>query len=109
MTSEQHSERTIEIDTATLRASFLRSIPRQFQAAAEKLELDLVLEAHLKQTSTPLGKLALAKELIPTLDRQKIITSLTEIDELRTLLSLSDTPSFSGVSDIRTILHKVEL
>jgi DNA mismatch repair protein MutS2 len=109
MTSDQHSERTIEVDTATLRASFLRSIPRQFQAAAEKLELDLVLEAHLKQTSTPLGKLALAKELIPTLDRQKIITSLTEIDELRVLIALGDMPSFSGVSDIRTILHKVEL
>ncbi len=97
------------IQTDQLRAQLLRDIPRQFRRAAQVLEFDEILVAHLRYAHSPLGRYALAKEMIPKSDREKIVTSFAEIDELRTLIGSGEIPSFDGINDIRNILHKVEI
>lgn len=97
------------IPTDQLRAQFLRDIPHQFRRAALVLEYDKILLEHLRFAHSPLGRLALAKELLPKGDREKIVTSFTEIDELRALIGSGEIPSYDGIKDIRAILHKVEI
>ncbi|HYM20289.1 MAG TPA: endonuclease MutS2 [Candidatus Kapabacteria bacterium] len=109
MMDDSRNERNETLELHELKSIFLRRIPKQFRLAAEKLELPLVLEAHLHHVSTALGRSALTDELVPSLDREKIIRSLAEIDELRKLFTAGESPSFSAVSDIRTTLHKVEI
>ncbi|MDP4230098.1 MAG: endonuclease MutS2 [Bacteroidota bacterium] len=97
------------IPNEQLLAQFLREIPRVFRRAALALEYDKILSEHLKYAHTPLGRSTLAKELIPKLDRDLINSSQSEIEELRTLLNSGEVPSFTGIVDIRTVLHKVEI
>ncbi len=106
---EQFLEESSGFEFEQVREQFLRSIPRQFHIAAEKLEFHIILESHLRFVSTPLGRAALLKELVPNLDRDKILLSYGEIDELRDLIAGGDTPSYSGIADIRNTLHKVEI
>src|SRR5579872_690275 len=92
-----------------LREQFLREIPHRFRRAAKVLEFDEILAAHLRFAHSPLGRSALIKELLPKSDREKILASFEEIDELRRLTGSGETPSFDGINDIRMILHKVEI
>ena len=92
-----------------LREQFLREIPHQFRRAAKVLEFDQILAAHLGYAHSPLGRSALVRELLPKTDRDKILASFQEIDELRTFLGSGETPNFDGINDIRMILHKVEI
>src|SRR3954470_11899924 len=89
-----------EIPTDQLRAQLLREIPRQFKRAAQVLQFDEILASHLKYAFSSLGRSALAKELIPKGDREKISTSFTEIDELRSLINSGEIPQFDGIHDI---------
>jgi DNA mismatch repair protein MutS2 len=92
-----------------LREQFLREIPYSFRRAAQVLEYDEILVSHLKFAHSPLGRSALVKELIPKSDKGNILSSFAEIDELRSQISSGEIPSFDGIHDIRTILHKVEI
>src|ERR1043166_8543403 len=97
------------IPTDQLRAQFLRDIPHQFRHAAQVLQYDEILVALLRYAQSALGRSALVKELIPKSDKAKIAASFEEIDELRMLISSGEVPSFDGINDIRTILHKIEI
>ena len=107
-TSTAESESSA-FSTDLLRAQFLRDIPYKFRRAARVLQYDEILAAHLRYVHSPLGRSALMRELIPTADREKIAASCAEIDELRLLIGAGEIPSFDGISDIRMILHKVEI
>ncbi len=107
MDEQQIDQSTRELEQ--VRDQFLRSIPRPFRIAAEKLEFHIILESHLRFISSPLGRGAIIKELVPSLDKAKIEQSYLEIDELRDLIAGGDTPSYSGIADIRNTLHKVEI
>jgi len=106
---DSYENHSFAIPTEQLRAQLLREIPRQFRRAAQVLEYDEILAAHLRFAYSALGRSALVKELIPTIKRESIAVSLSEIDEFRTLVGAGEVPSFDGINDIRTILHKVEI
>jgi DNA mismatch repair protein MutS2 len=95
--------------TQQLREQFLREVPHRFRRAAKTLEFDEILAAHLRYAHSALGKFALVKELQPKADREKMMSSFDEIDQLRRLISSGETPRFDGITDIRIILHKVEI
>ncbi|MEI8135018.1 MAG: endonuclease MutS2 [bacterium] len=107
--TDQTEQLDFATSTQTLREQFLRDVPRQFRRAAKALEFDQILAAHLQFAHSPIGRYALAKELLPKLKREDILNSFAEVDELRVLVGFGESPSFDGLSDIRMILHKVEI
>lgn len=109
MTTDVSPETIAQSESAELHSAFLRRIPPSFRHAAEKLEFQLILDAHLRHTSTVFGRIALSNELVPSLDREKIERSFSEISEFRGLIEAGEMPSFAGLSDIRTTLHKVDI
>ncbi len=99
----------VNIPTDQLRTQLLRDIPHQFRRAAQVLQYDEILAAHLRFAHSSLGRLSLAKELVPKRDREKITDSFAEIDEIRILIGSGEIPNFDGIHDIRSILHKVDI
>ncbi len=89
--------------------AYYATIARPFRRAAQKLEFANVVGAHLPLASTMLGKAAIVRELVPDRDTAKIVISLQEIDELRTLVGAGEIPRFDGIHDIRSILHKIAI
>jgi DNA mismatch repair protein MutS2 len=92
-----------------LAEQFLLYIPKSFRYAARELEYEKIFLTHCRFTHTPLGKHALARELIPKLDTLAIDRSLAEIRELRVFLIAQETPNFGGLDDISTTLRKLEI
>jgi DNA mismatch repair protein MutS2 len=93
----------------TARSHYYSSIPIQFRTAAQKLDLAEIVASHINLATTIVGKHALVDELIPSMEVKAITTSLAEIEELRIFLGANEHPSFSGIRDIRNLLHKIEI
>ena len=94
---------------ARLAEEFLRNIAPTFRTAARELEMDKICIAHLQLAHTTPGKHAIVRELLPKSDALAIDRSLSEIREMRSYLIAGESPQFSGLTDIASTLHKVEI
>lgn len=100
-----------ELQTANdaLTEEFLREIPDEFRYAAQELEFHKILLSHLKLAHSSVGKRVLVVELRPKSDILAIDRSLAEIQEMRVFLIANESPGFSGLADISSTLHKLEI
>ncbi len=107
--SADYSPEELRVSNDALMEAFLSKIPRAFRHAARELEFQKILLAHLKLAHSSIGKQALAQELLPKSDILAIDRSLAEIREMRVYLTANESPGFSGLADISSTLHKLEI
>jgi DNA mismatch repair protein MutS2 len=90
-------------------AAYYRRIHPCYRTAAEKLNFADIAGYHLRLSSSILTKETLLDELTPKSTPESIAISHSEITELMSLVNAGDSPSFSTLFDIRSILHTIEL